>query len=429
MTKIIWRVAVAVLAIVAISATSSIAQMGYTPPPPHPTEPSSAPRPSPTHGSGPHLRAEIATPLQAALKLQDAKDFAGALAKAREADAVSGKTPEEEFWVARLLGAAAVNMQDYATATTAFNRAVASNAIPDNDKATVIYTAMVLNAQTKNYAEAVRLGEMLMALGPLDEKASVALAQSYYNKGDHAKALQLAQAALAKGVTDPANKAALLQVQTLGQAQSGNQAGAVASLEQQCAEICDGKTWGQLVSVAMSKMHGISNHQALNLFRLQLAAGGMGAEDYLTMAAIDISQGLPAEAQATLEKGIAAGVISRGGRAASLLSQATTQSVADARSLPAFEREAAAKANGEEDIKLGESYYSHGQLAQAETALRRGLGKSGVRDPADAHVILGIVLLAEGKKEDALASFNAASSSASQAPIAHLWTLYANRKG
>jgi len=429
MTKIIWRAALAVLAIVAISATSSIAQMGYTPPPPHPTEPSSAPRPSPTHGSGPHLRAEIATPLQAALKLQDAKDFAGAMAKIREADAISGKTPEEEYVVSKFLGSIALKLNDHAGATVAFNRAVASNAVPDAEKANVLYIAMVLNAEAKNFVQAVADGEALMALGPLDEKASVALAQSYYNKGDYPNALKIAQAALAKGVTDPTNKAALLEVQTKGQAQTGNQTGAVASLEQQCAEICDGKTWGQLISIAMSKMHGISNHQALNLFRLQLAAGGMSAEDYLTMAAIDISQGLPAEAQAALEKGIAAGVISRGGRAGSLLSQASSQAAADARALPAFEREAAAKANGEEDIKLGESYYSHGQLAQAETALRRGLGKSGVRDPADAHVILGIVLLAEEKKEDALASFNAASSSASQAPIAHLWTLYANRKG
>ena len=429
MTRIIWRAALTVLAIVAISATSSIAQMGYTPPPPHPTAPSSAPRPSPTHGPGPHLRPEIETPLQAALKLQEAKDYAGAMAKIREADAIGGKTPEEEYVLSQFMGKVALLLNDHAGATVAFNRAVASNAIPAADKANVIYVAMALNAEQRNFAQAVADGEMLMALGPLDERASVVLAQTYYNKGDYANALKIAQAALAKGVTDPANKPLLLEVQTKGQAQMGNQSGAAASLEQQCAEMCDGKTWGQLVSIAMSKMHGISNHQALNLFRLQLMAGGMGAEDYLTMATIDLSQGLPAEAQSTLEKGIAAGAISRGGRAAGLLSQANTQAAADARALPAFEREAAAKANGEEDVKLGESYYSHGQLAQAEAALRRGLGKSGVRDPADAHVMLGIVLLAEGKKDDALASFNNAASSASQAPIAHLWTLYANRKG
>src|ERR1700675_2784997 len=97
MSRIIWRAALTALAIVAISATSSIAQMGYTPPPPHPTAPSSAPRPSQTHGSGPSPRPEIAPTLQQAIKLQEAKDNAGAMARIREAHANGSKTPEEEY--------------------------------------------------------------------------------------------------------------------------------------------------------------------------------------------------------------------------------------------------------------------------------------------------------------------------------------------
>ena len=50
-----------------------------------------------------------------------------------------------------------------------------------------------------------------------------------------------------------------------------------------------------------------------------------------------------------------------------------------------------------------------------------------MHDRADAQVTLGIVLLAEGKKDDAVAAFSAGGSG-SQAAIAHLWALYANRK-
>jgi hypothetical protein len=134
---------------------------------------------------------------------------------------------------------------------------------------------------------------------------------------------------------------------------------------------------------------------------------------------------LPAEAQAALQKGIAAGTIQRSGRVAQILNQASTEAQREAGALASFEREAAARSNGEVDVKLGETYFAHGKFAQAETALRRGLGKGGVRDREDAQITLGIVLLAQGKKEEAVAAFNGAGAS----PVAKLWTLYANRKG
>ena len=432
MRKTLGRATCAAIALAFVSTTVALAQAGYTPRSAHPTDPTSQPRQTQSHttGSGPHVRPELATPLQEALKLNEAQDFAAALAKIREADAaVTGKTPEEEFVVGKFIGSVALRMNDHATALAGFSRAVASNAIPDAEKPNILYITMVLNAEAKNYAQAIAIGEQLMALGPLDEKAAVALAQSYYNKGDYANALKIAQAALAKGVTDPTNKAALLEVQTKGQAQSGNTAGAVASLEQQCSAMCDGATWGSLVDVTWGKVAGMTDHQGLNLLRLKLIAGGMKADDYLTMARLDLSQGLPAEAKSVLERGIAAGTLSRSGQTAELLSKATPMAARDAGSLAQFEREASAKATGEEDIKLGETYYSHGRLKEAETALRRGLGKSGVRDPADAHIMLGIVLLAEGDKAGAAAEFNSASSSSRQAPIAHVWTVYANRAG
>jgi hypothetical protein len=362
--------------------------------------------------------------LQEALDLEKAQNFAGAMEKIRAADAIADKTPAEEFVIAKFMGSIALKLNDQATAATAFSRALSSGAVPDNEKASLLYIAMALSAAQKNYAQAIAFGEQLIALGPLDERAAVALAQSYYNKGDYVNALKIAGEALPRA-TDPAMKAALLEVRTKGQAQTGNQAGAIASLEQQCAEKCDGKTWGQLAEVTMSRIRGLTNKQALNIFRLRLAAGGMDAEDYVTMASLDVQFALPAEARNTLQKGIAAGTITRSGRVAQILGQVTTEAQRESGTLASFEREAAARSNGDADVKLGETYFAHGKLAEAEVALRRGLGKGGVRDREDAQITLGIVLLAAGKKDEAIAAFNSAGSS----PVAKLWTLYASRKG
>jgi tetratricopeptide (TPR) repeat protein len=155
----------------------------------------------------------------------------------------------------------------------------------------------------------------------------------------------------------------------------------------------------------------------------------MDANDYVTMATLARSLALPAEAQSVLQKGIAAGVITRSGRVAELLNGAAGDAGREARILGTFEREGAASSRGEIDVKLGETYYAHGRLAQAETAMRRGIGKGGVRDMADAQVTLGVILLAAGKKEEALAAFRAAEQSATQAAVARMWAMFANRKG
>lgn len=435
MMKTVLGAALAALAIAAIPATESIAQGGYGG---GSTSSQTVPQPQSSGnravGSGTpsaiKLRPPVGKPMQEAQAAFDAKDYATALAKAREADAVADKTAEETYYVNRFMGQIALAQQDSAAALAALSKAIATGATPDNEKPSVIGAAMQLSAIAKQYAQAVTYGEMLMALGPLDERSAAILAQSYYNNGNHEKAMKLAQEALARNPTDPNNKAMLLQVQTLEQARAGNTGAVSASLEAQCVESCDGKSWGYLVGVAMQKAGArMTNHQGLNALRLRLAAGGMDPIDYTTMAGLAIDFALPAEAKAVLEKGIAAGAISRSGRVNELLSRANSRIGADRASLAQFEREASASAKGEMDVKLGESYYTHGMYAQAETALRRGLGKSGVADRADAQLTLGIVLMAAGKRAEAAAAFKSAEASASVAPIARVWGIYASRKG
>ena len=70
------------------------------------------------------------------MRLISGKDFAGALLKTREADAVKDKTPFEEYQVSKYAGFIAINqpMPDSAAATVAYNRQVSSGDAPDADK-------------------------------------------------------------------------------------------------------------------------------------------------------------------------------------------------------------------------------------------------------------------------------------------------------
>ena len=101
----------------------------------------------------------------------------------------------------------------------------------------------------------------------------------------------------------------------------------------------------------------------------------------------------------------------------------------DQESLPALAAEAAKQtANGEIDVKLGESYYTYGRFDEAVAAMQKGIQKGGLKDPADAQTTLGIALLAAGKREEALAALDkAAAMGGAGGQVAHVWTLFGRR--
>jgi hypothetical protein len=52
-----------------------------------------------------------------------------------------------------------------------------------------------------------------------------------------------------------------------------------------------------------------------------------------------------------------------------------------------------------------------------------------LKDPADAQTTLGVVLLAAGKKPEAVAAFDkAATGGGSAGQVAHVWSLYGKRE-
>ena len=175
---------------------------------------------------------------------------------------------------------------------------------------------------------------------------------------------------------------------------------------------------GQVLDFALGAQ-GITDHQLLNLYRLSMIVGTMKDTDYAAMATIDLQNGLPAEAKAVLTKGNKTG---------ELLDQANQLLARDQAGLPALAAEAAKQANGEIDVKLGESYYTYGRNDEAAAAIQKGIEKGGLKDPADAQTTLGLVLLAGGKRAEAIAAFDkAAALGGAGGQVAHVWRLYGKR--
>jgi len=415
MNKLIRRAAMAAL-VSAASATAVTALM-----PAHAAVPARNGPNAKAAAAGPQVRGPIGAPLNAAMKLVDMKDFAGALAKVKEADAVMDKTPFEDYSVAKYMGFIAINqpMPDYTAATAAYNRQIASGGAPDADKPAMYSIAMRLNYQAMAFAEVIKNSTELQKLMPLDDTGYLVLIQSYYNTNDFANAATAAKAEIAAKVASNMKPTEdVLGLLLNAQIKNMDENGARQTLDTLATISAKPEVWGQVMDFALGTM-GITDHQLLNLYRLSILTGTMKDTDFLAMATIDLQNGLPAEAKAILTKGNKTG---------DLLNQADMFLAGDQQVLTALAAEAAKQTNGEIDVKLGESYYTYGRFDEAVAAIQKGIEKGGLKDMADAQTTLGIALLAAGKKADAVTALDkAAAVGGAGGQVAHVWSLYGKR--
>ena len=122
------------------------------------------------------------------------------------------------------------------------------------------------------------------------------------------------------------------------------------------------------------------------------------------MAQLAMEAGTPGEAQKVLEQGFAANVFTEQRvkeRNQRLLDAAKKAAVTDQATLAKSEVEAKAAKTGDADVALGSAYLSYGQNDKAVEALSRGVGKGGLKSPAEAQIMLGIAQLRSGNKEEA----------------------------
>ncbi len=79
-------------------------------------------------------------------------------------------------------------------------------------------------------------------------------------------------------------------------------------------------------------------------------------------------------------------------------------------------------------MQLAEDYYGYGRYSDAEAAARRAIAKGGMKDPPEAHMVLGMALVGLGRHGDAVQAFQHASGTPAATKIAHLWQVYAQSK-
>jgi TolA-binding protein len=85
--------------------------------------------------------------------------------------------------------------------------------------------------------------------------------------------------------------------------------------------------------------------------------------------------------------------------------------------------------DGAYNAKVAEALYGYGMYREAEAAAKLAIQKGGNPDPSEAPMVLGQALTAQGKYDDAIATFGQVSGGGPVTPrVARLWADYARIK-
>lgn len=376
------------------------------------------------------VSAKVSKPLKAAQAALEKEQWDEALAKVREAQAVEGRTAYDDYQINEFLYFVAVKKGDYAAAAPALEAVVNSGFLEPQALNDRIKMLAQLNFQTKNYPKAIEWGKRWAEVAPDDPSALELTGQAQYLTDDNAGAIQNLDAAVeaAKRSGKPV-KEQWLQVILSAYDRTDDAAGVSKTLERLVAEFPTPKYWEQLLDSVYATPDN-DDRTVLEINRLRDQVGVLKrADDYVEMADIAASVGIPNEALQAMEKAqLVAGVDQKDKeRRAGRIAELKRLSDSDRKSLPGLEKEAPTAKTGETYYALGVGYLSFEQLEPAATALKSAVQKGGLKRPDEAQITLGRTLLKLKQAEEAKQAFAAVPQDSKLARIARLWAIYADQ--
>jgi hypothetical protein len=375
--------------------------------------------------------AKLGKPLKAAHDDLDAKKYADAILKLKEAENIAGKTAYDQHLINDMLSFAYIRTNNFPEAAKALEAELSDGFTPEKDIPQRVRALAQLNYQTKNYDKAIEFGTRAIKGGYADEEMKTLIGQAYYLKGDWKGTLRFEEGVVDTGIKEGRSpKKEALDLILSACVKMNDAACETRALERVVTYYPKPDYWYQLLFTLRQQTSG-NDANTLQTYRLMSEVDVLkNPDDYTEMAQLALEAGSPGEAQHVLEKGFAKGVFAdqrAKDRNQRLLESAKKAAAADQQTLAKVEKEADAAATGTKSVGLGLAYLGYGQYDKAADAISRGLTKGGIKDEAQARLLLGIAQLKAGRKDDATKSFHSVKGDPSLERLANLWTLHAKQ--
>ena len=371
------------------------------------------------------VKPEVAKPLKEAGDLMRAGKGKEALAKARQADAVGGKSAGEQVLVTRTLGSAALYAGDYDTASKAFESVI--DKVPAGEKSKIAEALAGAEYRAGRYAKSMQWARQA-GDSPAMQQLIVSAA---FQTGDYATVTRSLSANIAAD-EKAGRKPTDTELQTLASAyqRQNNTAGYASTIEKLLNHYPKKEYWTDILA-RLPRKPGFSDRFALDVYRLQLATGNLSkASDYMEAAQLALQAGYATEGKAIVDKGFAANVLGTGPEAdrhKRLRDLAVKQEAEMKAALDKEVAEAQAAKDGNNLVKWGYTYVTLGQPDKGVELIEKGIAKGGLKRPEDAKLRLAQAQLAAGKKAKAQQTLRSVQGNDGAADIARLWAIQSNQ--
>jgi hypothetical protein len=373
--------------------------------------------------TAPPVRPEVGKPLQAAIAALKARRGKEALAKARMAQAVPGKTPYESYVVTRLVGQAAALSGDAASAAPALESAAASPCAPERERGPLLEAAAYQYYAARAYSKAAAVATRYFEHGGTDKRVRMLYVNSLFQAGSFASAAREAasdvQAAERSGNTPPEDE---LQLLANAYARSKDESGYGRAIEKLVAYYPKRDYWVSAIDNIVSGP-GFSERLDIDVFRLKYDLGILkNADEYVEYAQLALIEGFAAEASAVIDKGYAGAVLGSGPQAArhQRLRDLAAQSRAQGET-PHGSESQSLFADGFNNVLARRAERG---LAMMQEALRADVG---LRRSDHARLELGYAYHLAGQNEKAAQVFKSVQGTHGGAALARLWLLKLGR--
>ena len=376
-----------------------------------------------SHAQG--VRAEIGRPLQQASELLRAGKAREALAKAREADAVGGKTAAEQLIIDRMKAAAAQRANDFPTAIAALE--AIHPKVSGAEAGQIAEQLAAAYAQTRNNAKATEWMNKAIAAG--NNSATIRQLQQFLlsTSGDF-NAIARDSAAAVQAAEQAGRRPAEDDLLRLADAQNrlGQTNAYVATLEKLLLNYPKKDYWNAYLG-RVARKAGFSPRYELDLLRLRLASGTITkTEEYMEAAQLALQAGFPAEARRIIEQGYANKLLGTGaeaGRHQRLRDLAIKQEGESKANIAAQVAEAEKAKDGDNLVKWGYALVTLGEVDRGIGVIQQGLAMPGLKRPDEARLRLGMAQLQSGKaRNTAVQTLRGVRGTDGTADIARLWT-------
>jgi tetratricopeptide (TPR) repeat protein len=376
------------------------------------------------HAQG--IRPDVAKPLQAASDLLKAGKAKEALAKAREADAVGGKTANEQLVIDRMKGAAAQRVGDTATTIAAFESVYERGGA--GEKAQMAEQIAFAYSQQKNWPKTSEWASKAKAAGGNSASLNQLIAFVQSQSGDFSTVMRDSQAAVSAAEKEGKRPSEDDLLRLADAARRMNNTAVYSNTLEKLVLYYPKKDYWSAHLASIQRKPGFSDRLGLDVQRLKLANGLMTkADEYMELAQLALQAGLPVEAKGIVDKGYAAGVLGVGDQAPrhQRLKDLVLKSEAEsAAGLAKNVEEANALKEGNELVKMGTVYASMGQSDKAIELIEKGIAKGGLKRPDEAKLRLALAMAASPKtKTKGLQALRQIGGSDGTAEVAKLYTV------